>query len=188
MEQNAPSIFTKQHPKIRQILEQAGSPAKALCVALDYAKAKHMALFCNGFGDILKKAFPVDNSAAGLQALLAEVGRTCQHRHIRKKHVFFGGEDNPPYVINFLETLAKQGYLVVRVNAWEAKRQRENHQASTDILDLLGIAKTLLQQATYCDQDQTHSKRALKELSRTRAAFVEQWTVQKLQVHHYVSR
>ena len=74
MEQNAPSIFTKQHPKIRQILEQAGSPAKALCVALDYAKAKHMALFCNGFGDILKKAFPVDNSAAGLQALLPGFG------------------------------------------------------------------------------------------------------------------
>jgi transposase len=186
--ENAPSIFAKQHPKIRQILEQAGSPAKAMCVAMDYAKAKHVALFCNGFGDILKKAFPVDNSAAGLESLLAEVRRTCQHRTIRKKHVFFGGEDNPPYVQNFIRALAAQGYLVVRINAWEAKHQRDNHQASTDTLDLLGIAKTLLQKASYCDQDQSPASHALKELSRTRAAFVGQLTECKLQIHHYVSR
>jgi transposase len=186
--QNAPSIFAKQHPKIRHILEQSGTPAKALCVALDYAKAKHMALFCNGFGDILKKAFPVDNSRAGLKTLLEEVRRTCQHRNIRKSHVFFGGEDNPSYVQNFLEELAKQGYLVVRVNAWEAKHQRDNHQASTDALDLLSIAKTLLQKATYCDRDQSNLIYALRELSRTRAAFVVQLTHQKLQIHHYVSR
>lgn len=186
--ENAPSIFAKQHPKIRQLLEQAGTLSKAMCVALDYAKAKHVALFCNGFGDILKQAFPVENSRAGLERLLEEVRRTCRHRGIRKKHVFFGGEDNPPYVQNFIAGLAAQGYLVVRVNAWEAKHQRDNHQASTDALDLLSIAKTLLHKATYCDQDQPHVIQALRELSRTRAAFVGQLTVQKLQIHHYVSR
>src|SRR5215470_13458334 len=151
---NAASIFSKQHSKIRQMLEQAGSPAKVMCVAMDYAKAKHVVLFCNGFGDILKKDFPVENSTAGLERLLEEVRRTCQHRNIRKKHVFFGGEDNPPYVQNFVYGLAQEKYLVVRVNAWEAKHQRDNHQATTDKLDLVGIDKTLLQKATYCDQDQ----------------------------------
>jgi transposase len=185
---NAGSIFAKQHPKIRQILEQAGSPAKALCVALDYAKTKHVAVFCNGFGDILKKPFPVENSQAGLQNLLGEVQRTCQHQGVDKKHVFFGGEDNPPYVQNFIQALADRGQLVVRVNAWEAKHQRDNHQASTDALDTLGIAKALLHQATYCDQDQSQSVQVLKELSRTRAWFVARLTEHKLLIHHYVSR
>jgi hypothetical protein len=185
---NAASIFSKQHSKIREILDQAGSPTKVMCVAMDYAKAKHVVLFCNGFGDILKKAFAVDNSTTGLQHLLEEVRRTCQHRSIQKKYVFFGGEDNPSYVQNFVHGLTQEGYLVVRVNAWEAKHQRDNHQATTDTLDLLGIAKTLLQKATYCDQDQPYSLQALKELSRTRAAFVAALTEQKLAIHHYVSR
>lgn len=186
--ENAPSLFGKQHVKVRSILEQADSPARVLCVALDFAKAKHVVLFCNGFGDILKKPFPVENSPAGVESLLAEVKRTCNHRKILRKHVFFGGEDSPPYVQNFTETLLQQNYLVVRVNAWEAKRQRDNHQASTDLLDLPGIAKALLHQPSYCDQDQPHWIDQLRELSRTRALFVAQSTEQKLHIHDYISR
>ena len=182
------SIYAKQHPKIRQILEAAGSAGKVLCGALDYAKTQHVALLCNGFGDILKKPFAVENSPAGLQKLLEEVRSTCAHRGLQNHHVFFGGEDNPPYALNFLEALAQAGYLVVRVNAWEAKHQRDNHQASTDELDVPAIAKALLHQPTYSDQDQSAPFQALKELSRARAYFVAQLTEQKLHIHHYVNR
>lgn len=186
--QTASSIYSKQHPKIRQILEQAGSPSKVLCVAIDYAKAQHVILFCNGFGDILKKPFPIENSPQGLQKLLDEVKSTCSHRSIQTKHVFFGGEDSPSYVQGFTQALSDKGFLVIRVNAWEAKKQRDNHQAATDELDVLAIAKTLLNKATYSDSDRSKVIQTLRELSRTRAHFVKRATGQKLQIHQYASR
>ena len=56
------SLYSKQHPKIRRLFEQAGSAAKTLCVAMDYAKAQHLVLFCNGLGDVLKKPFAVERN------------------------------------------------------------------------------------------------------------------------------
>jgi predicted nucleic acid-binding protein len=47
-------------------------------------------------------------------------------------------------VANFTQALRARQYLVLRVNAAEAAENRENLIASTDLLDLLGIAKTLL--------------------------------------------
>ena len=58
--------------------------------------------------------------------------------------MFFGGEDYPSYAENFLRRLRQEKFLVVRVNAWEAKQQRSNFQASSDSLDLLGIARCCL--------------------------------------------
>jgi transposase len=182
------SIYSKQNPKIREILDQAGNPAKVLCVAMDYAKVKHVVLLCNGFGDMLRKPFAVENSSSGLKELLGAVEQTCAHRGIKKSHVFFGGEDDPPYVENFLHQLTQRHYLVVRVNAWEAKKQRDNNQASTDQIDVRAVAKTMLHKAAYCDQDQSQAVEALRELSRTRSAFVARATQHKLQIHHYVSR
>jgi len=186
--ENTTSIYAKQNPKIRQIFEQAGSPAKLLCGAIDYAKAQHVVLFCNGFGDILKKSFAIANSPEGLKTLLEELGSTCAHRGIKDQHVFFGGEDKPSYAQNFIQALTDKGYLVVWVNAWEAKQQRDNHQASTDELDVRAIAKALLNKASYCEEDQSKTILALKELSRKRSHFVILSSEQKLQIHHQASR
>ena len=186
--ENTTSIYAKQNPKIRQIFEQAGSPAKLLCGAIDYAKAQHVVLFCNGFGDILKKSFAIANSPEGLKTLLEELGSTCSHRGIKDQHVFFGGEDKPSYAQNFIQALTDKGYLVVWVNAWEAKQQRDNHQASTDELDVRAIAKALLNKASYCEEDQSKTILALKELSRKRSHFVNLSSEQKLQIHHQASR
>jgi hypothetical protein len=40
--------------------------------------------------------------------------------------------------------LRAHDFLVIGVNAADAAKQRENHQASTDKLDLLGIANMLI--------------------------------------------
>ena len=40
-----------------------------MCVALDYAKAQHTALICNGLGELLKSAFAVDNTPRGREAV-----------------------------------------------------------------------------------------------------------------------
>jgi hypothetical protein len=56
----------------------------------------------------------------------------------------FRGEDCGTFSLNFIHGLRGQGLVVLGVNAKEAKEQRENMQASTDELDLLGIAKLSL--------------------------------------------
>jgi DNA-binding response OmpR family regulator len=182
------SIYAKQHRKIQEIFETAGSPGRVLCVSMDYAKAKHVALFCNGFGDVFKKPFPVDNLPSGFKALLKEVKSVCKERKIKAEHVFFGGEDNPSYVQNFTQAIWEEGYFVARVNALEAKNQRDNHQASTDELDVFAIAKTLLNKPSYAAHDQPEIILNLKEVSRSRSQFVKQLTKQKLQIHQYVDR
>ena len=80
----------------------------------------------------------VENTAAGTERLLAEVQLCARHQRVALEHVFFGGEDYPSFAENFLRRLRERAFLVVRVNAWEAKQQRSNFQASSDRLDLLG--------------------------------------------------
>ena len=91
------SIYAHCNPQLIKLFEAAGHPAKVACVALDYAKAQHTALICNGLGDLLKGAFAVDNAPTGAGQLLQQVRRTAKQRRIRPEHVFFGGEDYPSY-------------------------------------------------------------------------------------------
>ena len=63
-----------------------GDARKVLCVALDYAKRKHVALICDGHGDVLKASFPVENNAAGIAHLIKEVTATARRRKIPKNH------------------------------------------------------------------------------------------------------
>jgi len=58
------SVYRNQNVLVLAVFERAGSARKVLCVAFDYAKSKHVALICDGSGDILKSAFPVENNAA----------------------------------------------------------------------------------------------------------------------------
>src|SRR5271157_941979 len=133
---NKASIYPDGNPQIIKLFERAGHPTKVLCVALDYAKAQHSALICNGLGDLLRGAFPVENTPAGAKQLLEEVRHCAKQKKVRPEQVFFGGEDYPSFAENFLRHVRQAGFLVVRVNAWEAKKQRSNFQASTDALDL----------------------------------------------------
>ncbi len=48
------SVYRNQNALIRAVFERVGDTRKVLCVALDYAKRKHVALICDGNGDILK--------------------------------------------------------------------------------------------------------------------------------------
>jgi hypothetical protein len=142
------SVYRNQNALVRAVFERAGDARKVLCVALDYAKRKHVALICDGHGDVLKASFPVENNVAGIAQLIEEITATARHRKIPKDQIFLGGEDEAAYIANFTEALRAKGYLVVRVNAYEAKENRENLLASTDTLDLLGIAKTMLSRRT----------------------------------------
>ena len=181
------SIYKSQDPQVGAVFERAGSACKVLCVALDYAKSKHVALCCDGNGDILKKPFPVENNAAGIAYLCREVAATAKRRKIDKKCILFGGEDEASYVANFTSALRKKGYLVARVSAREAKDNRENLLASTDNLDLLGVAKTLLARRARVNgtdgSDATETYHQLRELCRTRRGLVRGQTAASNRIH-----
>ena len=45
------SVYRNQNVLISAVFERAGDARKVLCVALYYAKRKHVALICDGHGD-----------------------------------------------------------------------------------------------------------------------------------------
>ena len=116
------SVYRNQNALVRAVFERAGDARKVLCVALDYAKRKHVALICDGHGDVLKSSFPVENNAAGIAHLIKEITATARSRKIPKDQIFLGGEDEAAYIANFTETLRAKGYLVVRVNATRPRK------------------------------------------------------------------
>lgn len=187
-----PSVYRNQSERLRAIFDSAKSLTKVLCVALDFAKLKHVALICDGTGDILKNSFPVHNNNEGIDYLCEQIEATARRRRIPKKHIFLGGEDEASYVENFTSAIAKRGYLVVRVNAAEAKRNRENFLASTDDLDLLGIAKTMLSRraavAREPGQSQPTIYKDIRDLTRARRKLVRDQTAASNRVHAHVDR
>jgi transposase len=184
---NQLSIYSQCNPRLVRLFEEARHPTKVICVAMDYAKSKHTALFCNGAGDLLKGAFPVENTAAGAMGLLREVRLHCQRGGIKPEHVFLGGEDYPSFAENFLRRLAAE-FLIVRVNAWEAKQHRDNFQASTDSLDLLGIARCCLNRRAQIVQQLPAAYVNLRIAVRHRDLLVRQTTGVSNRMHNYVDR
>jgi transposase len=182
------TIYSNCNPQLLKIFEQAGHPAKVMCVALDYAKAQHTALICNGLGDLIKGAFCIDNTSAGLTELLHHVRACAKAKRMRLEHVFFGGEDYPSFAENFLHQLRQQKFLAVRVNAWEAKRQRDNFQASSDSLDLLGIARCCLNRRAQSVQDLPQAYTNLRIATPDRDKLVRLRTALSNRIHAYVDR
>jgi len=182
------NIYVNQSQELLSLFEEAGNNDKIMCVPIDYAKKDHIVMFCNGYGHILRKPFSVKNSPEGIEYLTEQVTRSCSHRHIDPKHVFFGGEDVGSYAENFTNTLRSGGWIVAGVNAHDAKEQRANIQASTDRLDLMGIASMLLNRRGNCSPAQSGIYRNLRTLVRHRRKLVSMSTEEKNRIHTVVDR
>jgi len=182
------TIYQAQSQDLRNLFEDAGHPSKVMCVPLDYAKASHTALLCNGTGEYLRKPFTVHNSQKGIDYLIERVRAGCKRHRIKPKHVFFGGEDVPSYAVNFIHALRSRGWIVAAVNAFDAKKQRENMQASSDDLDLLGIAKMLLSRRGNTNPAQTGIYRNLRNLVRHRRQIIQMRTETSNRMHSLVDQ
>ena len=136
----------------------------------------------------MRKPFSVKNSPEGVDYLTDQVMRSCRQRAISEKHVFFGGEQVGSFADNFVSTLRNQGWLVAGVNAHEAKIQRENLQASTDRLDLLGIAKSLLNRRADCSPAQSGIYLNMRTVVRHRRKLVGITTEVRNRIHTVVDR
>jgi len=182
------SIFQQQSQDLMRIFEEATSNKKVLVVAMDYAKKEHTVMFCNGNGDILRKPFDVKNTPEGVNYLIEQVHKSCTYHKIKAKHVFFGGEDCGSYTDNFAQSLRNHKWLVAGINANDAKAQRENMQASTDRLDLLGIARMLISRRGNCCPAQSGAYRNLRILVRDRRKRVVLSTEERNRMHCLVDR
>jgi hypothetical protein len=85
-----------------------------------------------------------------LTYLIDQVTCSCRRRGIKKEHVFLGGEDANSFAENFVSTLRVKGWLVAGVNVHDDRKQQVNLQASTDRIDLMGIATILLNCRANC--------------------------------------
>jgi len=180
------SVYRNQNVHIAAVFKRANDPRKVLCVALDFAKRKHLALICDGNGDVLKAPFPVHNNNAGVDFLIEQVRASANRRKIPDNQIFFGGEDSPSYVANFNLALREQGFATVRVSARLASENRENTLASTDKIDAFGIAKTLLSRrasSTFADGEQNPAYHHLRELMRARRSLVRYQTATANRIH-----
>ncbi|MHC4537569.1 MAG: IS110 family transposase [Planctomycetota bacterium] len=182
------NIYVNQSQELLRLFEDAGNGIKVMCVPIDYAKKDHVVMFCNGHGQILRKPFSITNSPEGIAYLTEQVTRSCDHRGIDPKHVFFGGEDVGSYADNFVNTLRSGGWIVAGVNAHDAKEQRANIQASTDRLDLMGIASMLLNRRANCSPAQSGIYRNLRTVVRHRRNLVSMSTEEKNRIHTVVDR
>ena len=79
------NIYQNRSQELLRLFEDAGSSAKVMCVPMDFAKKDHVVMFCNGYGDIVRKPFSVKNSLEGVKYMADQVTRSCRHRGIKKK-------------------------------------------------------------------------------------------------------
>ena len=92
------------------------------------------------------------------------------------------------YADNFVSTLRSKGWLVAGVNAHDAKKQRTNMQASTDVLDLTGIATMLINRRANCYRPQSGIYLNLRNRVRHREKLVKMTTQVRNQIHTVVDR
>lgn len=179
------SIFQRANPAIEKLFVAAGSPRKVMCIPIDYAKRQHTALVCNGEGLQLRGPFNIHNNPEGLKFLEGIIAGLCRKHAIRKAHVFFGGEDCGAFAFNFIHGMLAAGRLGIGVNAHDASEERKNQIASTDRLDLLGIASLLINKK----QGRTLSTefgpaRVLRERTHHRGALVKARIASTYRMHH----
>jgi len=167
------SIFRKRNPDVEALFDGAGLASKVMCVAFDYAKKVHTAVACNGSGRRLRGVFDVENNRNGLQFLLGVVSGLCRKHKIQREHVFFGGEDCGSYAFNFIHALVSRGFLVVGINTKQAKDERENSLASTDLIDTVGVAGMMIKMRGRTIGAATEQVHGMKRMRRQRGAVLK---------------
>ncbi len=183
------SIFQRSNPAIEKLFAAAGSPKKVMCVPIDYAKGQHTALVCNGEGMQLRGTFNIHNTAEGVDFLEDIIKGLCKKHSIRKAHVFFGGEDCTAFCYNFIHALLERKYLGIGINAYEGAEARQNQIASTDKLDLLGIASVLINKKHGRTLSTDYGQaRLMRELTHQRDSLVKAHSASSYRIHHWVDQ
>lgn len=182
------SIFRKRNPNVQSLFNEAGQASKVMCVALDYAKATHTAIACDGSGRQLRGVFNVENNRAGLDFMLKTVAGLCRKHHINPAHVFFGGEDCGSYAFNFIHALVSRGFLVLGINTKQAKDERESSKASTDLIDTVGVAGMMIKMKGRTIGMPAEQFHGIKYMRRHRRAVLKAHTASAHRLHRIIEQ
>jgi transposase len=184
---NNKSVYGGRCQLVAECLGRAGGPEKVLIVAMDMAKAEHTAMICRGTGEYLhSKPLRVYNQPEGCEFLLRKISAAMHQYHIARENVLVGGEDPGEYTFNFIHRIALEGFPFIRVNAAQASTLRNNARASSDSIDIDGIAQAIIQQRgrRLLDFDAIYSP--LKSAARSRRKLRKEETAWKNRIHKSV--
>jgi transposase len=180
------SIYPERSQAATQKLASS-DPERIMVVPIDFAKNIHEAQLCRATGEyLLKKPLMVYNTLAGLEFLKRKIEGNCKKYGIELDSVIVCGEDPPTFAVNFIHWLEGNGLTFVRVNAKEASEFRKSSRASTNTLDLDGIAQAAILRRGYKPMDYSDVFASLKFTSRARRQLVKQMTVVKNQIHQQI--
>jgi len=181
------SIYGERCQLVAECFAEAGGPEKVLIVAMDMAKAEHTAMMCRGTGEYLhSKPLRVYNTPEGIEFLLDKVSCMMRRCHIRQENVLIGGEDPGEYTFNFIHRMGLEGFPFLRVNAAKASTLRNNARASSDWIDLDGIAQAIVQRRARTVEHFDAIYRPLKYAGRSRRKLRKDETACKNRIHRSV--
>ena len=160
---------------------------KVMVIPIDFAKNIHEVQLCRATGEyLLSKPLLVRNTLEGLEFLKKKIEFNCKKYGIDIDSAIVCGEDPPTFAVNFIHWLEGNGLTFVRVNAKEASEFRKSSRASTNTLDLDGIAQAVIHRRGYAPMDYSNIFTSLKFTSRARRQLVKQKTMIKNQIHQQI--
>lgn len=181
------SIYGQRCQLVADCFERAGGPDKVLIVAMDMAKAEHTAMMLRGTGEYLhEKPLRVYNTPEGCDYLLGKMNGMMHKCHIKRENVLIGGEDPGQYTFNFIHRIGLEGFPFVRVNAAKASTLRNNARASSDTIDVDGIAQAIVQQRGRRLQAFDAVYSPMKSAARARRRLRKDETACKNRIHRSV--
>lgn len=179
-------IYRKESQVLERLFAGGG---RFLVVPLDFAKSEHTAQCCTPDGRYAwKRPRRIWNNLPGVEFLLGQVSGVCRKLRIKPDRVVFAGEDTPSFALPFVEELLRRGAAVVRVRAAKAAELRKSSLASSDNLDLDGIAHAVLMRYAADVEKSDGLYARLRLAFRSRAAAVKQETAAKSAIHQVVDR
>ena len=162
------------------------SPAEYMIVPVDYAGREHTVQFCLGTGELLmNKALYVYNNKAGNEFLRTKINKVCRKAHIKKQNVIIAVEDPPDFIRNFIHELKYNGFTCVRVNPKDAAKHRSSTRASSDKIDLNGIAQSVINKKFYEIKEDSELYFILRRSSRNRRRLIKERTTLKNRIRRY---
>ena len=109
------------------------------------------------------------NSPEGIEYLTEQVTRSCLHRSIDPKHIFFGGEDVGSYAGQFCKHPTFQRMVGCGCKCpWTPKSNGQICRPVPMFLDLMGIATMLINRRANCSPAQSGIYLNLRNLVRHR--------------------
>ena len=181
------TIYPSKSQTLQEFFTNCGSLEKVLLVPVDYAKESHTVQFCLGTGRyLLKKPLNIYNNVEGLQYFCMRLKKIMSRYHIQKGKVLIVSEDPPRYLYNFMDKVRRETFMWVRVNAGQAVQFRETLRASSDTIDLSGIAGAAINRKGVIVEDFSNIYATLKSAARSRLKLVRNETAVKNRIHDCV--